>query len=37
MQENKRLGTTILLKLRMVSNTAYTYGVAPAAYYVQIK
>ena len=35
-QENKRPGTTIFLKLRLVSNTAYTYGVAPGAYYLQI-
>lgn len=36
-QENKRPDTTNFLKLGMVSNTAYTYGVAPGAHYIQIK
>lgn len=27
----------IFLKLRIMSNIAYTYSVAPGAYYVQIK
>lgn len=36
-RENKRPGTTIFPNLRVVSNTAYTYGVAPGAYYIPIK